>query len=333
MRDLSLSYGPGEFAVDFNILHDWRGAHSYPLTAIHATIEPIASFVEPQALVVNRLKRHISIMAKLFNERTRLTQMQDIAGCRVIMSDVDKVRAFVEAYRAHGELHELDHVDDYINRPRDSGYRGVHLIYRFKSNSSHTKPYDRMKVEIQARTILQHAWATAVETVGTFTDQALKSSQGQADFLRFFRLMGSCMAIKEGTPLVPGTPENESGLVDELRKVERRLDFRRRFEVYGHAVHEDRSYLFGAEYYLLDLDLSSRRVSVTGFSNAELSKAQAAYGEAEQSIDKDDPRQVVLVKASSLDELRSAYRNYYLDTNEFNAVVSEFLQESAPLLF
>jgi hypothetical protein len=38
--------------------------------------------------------------------------------------------------------------------------------------------YNDLKIEMQLRSQYQHAWATAVETVGTFIGQALKSSIG-----------------------------------------------------------------------------------------------------------------------------------------------------------
>lgn len=72
--------------------------------------------------------------------------------------------------------HELEAVDDYIADPRSSGYRGTHLIYRYFSDRVET--YNGLRVEVQLRSHLQHAWATAVETVGTFLKQALKASQG-----------------------------------------------------------------------------------------------------------------------------------------------------------
>ncbi len=39
---------------------------------------------------------------------------------------------------------------------------------------------------MQIRTAVQHSWATAVEVVGAFTAQSLKSSQGNEKWLDFF---------------------------------------------------------------------------------------------------------------------------------------------------
>ena len=57
-----------------------------------------------------------------------------------------------------------------------------------------------MRIEIQFRSRLKHAWAAAVETVGTASGQALKSSEGDEGWLRFFVLMASEIAFSEGCP-------------------------------------------------------------------------------------------------------------------------------------
>ncbi len=62
---------------------------------------------------------------------------------------------------------------------------GCYLIYRYFSDRQ-TK-YNTLKVELQLRSQLQHAWAAAVETVGAFVQQALKSSLGEEEWLRFLR--------------------------------------------------------------------------------------------------------------------------------------------------
>jgi ppGpp synthetase/RelA/SpoT-type nucleotidyltranferase len=147
-------------------------------------------------LVAQRVKRLSSIVAKMRRfQGLRLSQMQDIGGCRAVLSSVAEVRNAVKSFKTSSIRHELAREDDYIANPKDSGYRGVHLIYKYVSDRSET--YNGLKIEVQIRSQLQHAWATAVETVGTFIQQALKSSQGEDEWLRFFCLMGSAIALRE----------------------------------------------------------------------------------------------------------------------------------------
>jgi hypothetical protein len=159
--------------------------------------------VDDDPLVAQRIKRLPSIRHKLerfpgFN----VAQMQDLGGCRAVISTVEQVDAVVDYYlRASRAKHPLVRHDPYIEEPKESGYRGVHLVYSY--NSDKVTTWNRLRIELQIRTRLQHAWATAVETVGTFTRQALKSSQGEEDWLRFFALMGSAHAIREDRRLSP----------------------------------------------------------------------------------------------------------------------------------
>jgi hypothetical protein len=50
-----------------------------------------------------------------------------------------------------------------------------------------------------------------VETVGTFIQQPLKSSQGEEDWLRFFIVMSSDMAFLDKKPIVAGTSDRITG--------------------------------------------------------------------------------------------------------------------------
>ena len=154
-----------------------------------------------------------------------LSQMQDIGGCRAIVSTVDQVRALCKLYAASEMKHKLHHTDDYLNNPKESGYRGVHLIYRYHSDRK--TEYNTLLIEMQLRSQLQHAWATAVETVGAFMQQALKSSLGEKEWLRFFALMGTAIAVRENRPPVPQTPGKYSELVKELRDHAKALDISR----------------------------------------------------------------------------------------------------------
>ena len=130
----------------------------------------------------------------------KLSQMQDLGGCRAVMDNVGAVRRLVGYYQKEsGIKHELAKLDDYIAAPQESGYRGVHLVYRYYSDKKPKAMYNGLKIEMQLRSQYQHAWATAVETVGAFIGQALKSSMGDKEWRRFFSLMGSSRDAGEVT--------------------------------------------------------------------------------------------------------------------------------------
>ena len=170
---------------------------------------------------------------------------------------------------------------------------------------------------MQIRSPLQHAWATAVETVGAFTRQALKSSQGEADWLRFFELMGTVVAVKEDTPRVSNTPTGNEELIDFVGQYERRLDVINRLETFRQALREvEEPIIPNARYFLLELDPNAGSITVTGFRSDEIMRATDRYTETEKKIT-DSGGDAVLVAVDSLTALRRAYPNYFLDTRVF----------------
>src|SRR5439155_18826770 len=161
-----------------------------PLLYFRLALTEKAQRIEPKPLIAQRIKRLPAIRLKLERlTRLKLSKLQDIGGCRAVVLTSQRVQQLVKLYEASRAQHELDHISDYLAKPKEDGYRGVHLIYRFQSEKYQS--HCGLKIEIQLRSKLQHAWATAVETVGIFTGHVLKSSQGPEDWLRFFALMGS----------------------------------------------------------------------------------------------------------------------------------------------
>ena len=131
-----------------------------------------------------------------------------------------------------------------------------------------------MKIEIQLRSRLQHAWATAVETVGTLLGEALKASEGSQEWLTFLTLTSSAFALLEKTPPVPGCPAAS----DELRAVIRGLAARLKVETtllaYKMALQMAEGPKFSkAHYFLLALDHNARKLSVRGYRQREIARA------------------------------------------------------------
>ena len=162
--------------------------------------------------------------------------MQDLGGCRAVLPSMRAVRELVELHRAGRDEHEFVKESDYIGQPKTNGYRSLHRVYRYRSRATRNAAWDGHRIEIQIRSHLQHAWATAVETVDAIKGTQLKTS-GPANgaWDRFFTLMGSVLAIEEGCPPVPGTPVALSEIREEVRKLVRELD------VEGHPLRPGRS--------------------------------------------------------------------------------------------
>jgi ppGpp synthetase/RelA/SpoT-type nucleotidyltranferase len=318
-------YSAEELDHILGVINNWRASHSFPLNTFQCTLRRKARQIDHNPLIAQRLKRLSSIYEKLKRmRRLTLSEMQDIGGCRAIVGSVDHVRQLVDLYKSGDIKHKLDQENDYIGIPKPSGYRGVHLIYRYFSDRN--KTYNGQKIEMQLRSRLQHAWATAVETVGAFTRQALKTSQGEKQWLRFFALMGTDIALREKTAPVPDTPTNNAELRQELREYAEKLDVEQRLHAFGTAVHATETASKDAHYFLLRLDPSTKQLSIRGYLFAERDKASSDYLATERAIQQSGA-DAVLVSVESLEALRRAYPNYFLDTDVFIELVKKAIAE------
>jgi len=282
--------------------------------------------VAADGLVAQRLKRMISIMNKLAREQMmELSQMHDLGGCRAIVPTVQDVNRLVDLYRGPQDLFAAESSAkcyDYITRPKEDGYRGVHVVGRYRAKAASNEHWNGHRIEIQLRTQLQHSFSTAVETVTTFTRKPLKFGGGPEEWRRFFALTGSVFALREGTAFVPGTPTDPDDLRRELNELTRELKVRQRLAGWARAIRRlPRSNVEEFKWLLLVLNIDSSTIQVTGFAN----RAKAAKALDEIELQKPESLDAVLVWVDSVNSLRTAYPNYYADTEDFIARLNEAL--------
>jgi ppGpp synthetase/RelA/SpoT-type nucleotidyltranferase len=323
----------------YTIINNWRSSHSYPLQVVKMTLLTRAKRVDAQAIIAQRIKRLSSIEGKLRrNENMKLSQMQDLGGCRAVLGTPRRVRELVDVYEKAAAKNPRDRPEfvkkyDYIKNPKDDGYRSVHFVYKYRTNAAGPAIFNGLRIEMQLRSRLQHAWATAVETVSTFTGQALKSNIGDEAWKRFFALMGSAIALREGTPTIPNTPQSRSELKDELRVCAQQLDVQNRLKIYGDALQgvPGIAAFPDAKYFLLELDLAGKRIAIRGYEDEFLEQATNDYLAVEKLEKSGKVSDAVLVSVDSMANLRRAYPNYFLDTRVFVDAVNKAI-DAPPIL-
>lgn len=299
-----------------DVMDNWRAAHAYPAQVLFVTLKRRASLVHRSALVAQRIKRLPSIVNKLEREPDmKLSQMQDIGGCRAVVPNLEQVLALRDKIESVKWKHQRLNPKDYIANPKASGYRGIHLKYKFQG-AGEKSAYNGLKVELQLRSLLQHRWATAVEAADTFTKQALKSSRGSKEWQRFFALMSSVFALRENSPLVPGTPLTLPELEAEIKDLNGKHHFAQMFTGYA-AILPRVEKSKDAIYYLVTLNPVDMSAQIRGFKKEESQLASREYTIAEQALPSGSPNQIVLVSVSSVNALKRVYPNYFLDTSEF----------------
>src|SRR3989338_1873917 len=216
----------------------------------------------------------------------RLSQMQDIGGCRAVLQNVDQVRELCQKYYIKGDLkHKKVGEKDYITTPKKDGYRSIHLIYKYSSDKG-KKEYNGLLVEVQLRSKLQHLWATAIETVDFFTRQAIKSNEGQKEWMEFFKLVSSAFAKMENCPCVPDTPTDEKELYLKIREKEAELHVIKVMKGWTKAVEifeqASKKLSKNYKYFLLELDILGEKLNVSAYTKKQEQKAIQRYSEVEK---------------------------------------------------
>ncbi|MBN2984769.1 GTP pyrophosphokinase [Cohnella algarum] len=115
----------------------------------------------PIEFVTGRVKRISSILEKAKRLSVPLDQIEtgieDIAGIRIMCQFVEDISTVAELIRKRRDL-AIVYEKDYINHPKESGYRSYHLIVTYPVQTS----LGSMPVlaEIQIRTLAMNFWAT-----------------------------------------------------------------------------------------------------------------------------------------------------------------------------
>ncbi len=295
-----------------DVLDNWRACHVEPLNNFQNSLRRKLLITDNTALVSQRLKRTPSILSKLErNPKMQLARMQDIGGIRAVVSTMQKVREIDGHYKKGTSNFTISSGGkDYINYPKSSGYRSVHQIFKCENGFS---------IELQIRTQIQHAWATAIETMGTFLDHSLKSSEGPDKWLSFFALASSAFAILESTPRIPQYSHlSDQETFEELLKQEKDLDVLNKlsgFRVAAKHIKDDKK---KGHYHLVTLDLDSMKASIQSYEPKDINEANEQYSLKEAEVNSGKNIQVVLVTSESIGALKKAYPSYFLDAELFN---------------
>lgn len=180
------------------ILEAFRRAHGVPLGKATMGLRSVVRTEQCRVEVSQRLKRTSTIIDKLTREpNMQLSTMYDIGGCRAVLDNLDEVR---RVQRRLSRNRPPIRLRDYIDAPRKSGYRGVHLVVA----------YDDRPIEVQLRTRVMHEWAITVEQLGDRLNMDLKSGRGPQEVLELLAAASELMALEESGSVV------DSALVSHL---------------------------------------------------------------------------------------------------------------------
>ncbi len=233
--------------------------------------------------------------------------MNDVGGVRIItdsMTNVHKIKdLIVKAKTSNKLIREYNYIDE----PKESGYRSYHLVYEYHASK---QEYKRYRIELQIRSKIQHAWATAVEVMGTFAKENLKASEGDQGALDFFKKVSQAFTSLENKEAI------EQPLKEEIIQRNKELSLIDKLKVYNHLL-KIKTPKTNTELFLLQLDTKEKTISIFSYEENYYDEAYKNYRRIESEIAEDNTKDVVMVFANSMEELKKAYPNYLADTKVF----------------
>lgn len=181
------------------VIEEHRARHALPLVKVNNGLRRFCRSLEIDGEVTQRLKKVPTITDKLIRESgLDLSRMQDIGGCRVVVSDVQQLR-LLEARIRKTWRDRIKRSSDYVSEPRESGYRAVHVVVE----------WDSCLVEIQLRTPPMHAWAQLVERLSGMTRTNHKQD-GTSILQRYLAVVSRIDAFAEGLAPEPSQEDLDS---------------------------------------------------------------------------------------------------------------------------
>jgi putative GTP pyrophosphokinase len=238
--------------------------------------------------------------------------MDDVAGCRLIfksLNDLYEFRASFHRARFNHKRRNADDIDkyDYIKSPKDTGYRGVHDVYEYDVNSVVGKALAGLYVEIQYRTLVQHAWATAVEVIGFITESQPKFQQGDTRYEDAMRMASEILARAHENSKGSLPNVSDRNLVARFLELDKELGL---IKVLRGLNAADR--VVSSKRNAILIFAEGKPLEVKQYRDAP--DALRALFELEKQMPDYD---IVLVRADTSEDVRLAFKNYFSDARDF----------------
>ncbi len=300
---------------DYAVIEEWRAAHRPVLNTFQAILRNRTRF--NNVVVAQRHKRRRTIFNKLSRHpKMQLSRMDDVAGCRLIFDTIDQLRAFRKSLHKARFDHDLKNDKDkydYIKTPKRNGYRGVHDVYSYNVRSERGQASKGLLIELQYRTKIQHAWATAVEVIGFVTQSQPKFEQGDNRYLYTMSLASELLARAFEDTNGPHPQLSSEELAEKFLAAEADiglLNMLKGLNATETAHSENRNSIL--------IFTDSGDLDIRSFRDAP--EALRELFRLEQELPTAD---IVLVRADNTAEVRIAFKNYFSDAKEFVDLIED----------
>ncbi|MEQ9210464.1 MAG: RelA/SpoT domain-containing protein [Pseudomonadales bacterium] len=186
LSDARREYDEEVLALEL-IFDEYRKSHLEPLTRLTLELQGWLQEQDQNYYIAQRLKRKPQIIRKLNRFSVRLTQLQDIGGCRIIVEnnkDVEDVYSLLRGKLESSGFANIARVTDYRDKGRDdTGYRALHVFLEVSGKM----------LELQIRSRIQHYWSESIERTSVIYGKRLKEKEGEPSVINYFKAFSDAL--------------------------------------------------------------------------------------------------------------------------------------------
>ena len=293
---------------DLELLQEFRKSFTDPLTKTFANLTDIKNKVNRTGIIAFRLKRIKTIINKAIRKpKMNLDRMGDIAGIRIILDTEQQVYKVLEELKFEYDI--AGKIRDYIDEPKDIGYKSIHVYLR--------EPKTNKRIEVQLRTVEFHNWSTLVEITDVLYKTRLKELgyENNVELGKFHSLISSDKELTEIEANHIYHVLKKYQYISRLSKVFRKnnTDVKKQWL----------NVKPGSRYFLIES--SPNKIPVlSGFTDYNL--AEEAYFERYKN---NHEALIVLtsINKPSFEQISIAYANYILSYHKFINDIESILKE------
>ncbi|MCM1128415.1 MAG: RelA/SpoT domain-containing protein [Alistipes senegalensis] len=294
------------------VFDEYRKSHLQPLTETTLKLQQLLSNYGSSYYIAQRLKRKPQIIRKLNRLSVRLTQLQDIGGCRIIVSrnsDVNKLYNYLLDTVNSQNVFTINRVVDYREKGRDdTGYRALHIILK----------HSGVFLELQIRSRIQHYWAESIERTSVIYGYHLKENEGDRKVISYFKSLSDVFyEIEAGRDVSIDKRLRIDGLRAVCEKIILQSDRHKIFDSFvdENIIHTLKEKEGGSSKsinnWILVFDWNRGAFVSWDIVSRDPSSAVRTYIENEKNFPIENGYEVVLVGSSDVATIRQTHSHYF----------------------
>lgn len=311
LSDPNADYDETMLELDL-IFDEYRKSHLDPLTRLTLELQSWLQGHHEDYYIAQRLKRKPQILRKLRRFSVRLTQLQDIGGCRVIVnknSDVNKIFYFIMDRLEASNFVKVIRKTDYRERGRDdTGYRALHVILEISG----------CMLELQLRSKIQHYWSESIERTSVLYGKRLKEKEGDSLVIEYFKKFSDALHELEASNAI--TSRTEIDLQEARELAEATIHASTNGKAISGYVNEsviksmtsaEQGNASGFNNWILVFDWSDGNFVTWEMVSRNPDEAVDAYLRYESEFTEDDFKEVVMIGSPKISTVQHTHSHYF----------------------